>query len=159
MITNKVLAGIIATSVLATWLGVASADFWGNSFFGKAPRVELSDEQKELLQDMTQEERQEYFQEQREERQEAREARETVIDKLLAGQTLTDAEEEIRQEIIEHRAEMKAQIQEREEKMEAVKAVLEKKRNGEEITDEEQALLDEAKSHMKNKKGNRGMHR
>lgn len=76
------------------------------------------------------------------------EARENLIDKLLAGQTLTSDEETIRAEIIKERAEMKAKKAEIEAKMAKMKTIMEKKKAGTTLTTEEQAVLDSMKSNM-----------
>ncbi len=117
---------------------------------------DLTDEEKEEVKNMTDEEKKEFFEKKREEREaemkekrEEMEAREGVIDKLLAGEKLTDDEEEIRTEIIEARAEAKEKREEMEAKMEEVKTVLEKKEAGEELTEEDEAILKEAAQQRK----------
>ena len=86
------------------------------------------------------------------------EARETVIDKLLAGTTLTATEETLRQEIIKERAEQKTKRAEMKAQKEKIKAILEKKKAGTTLTAEEQALLDSSwKQHGgRDKGGKRG---
>ena len=145
MNTNKVLAGILAIGILATGLWVASADFGEFKGFWKAHKIEFTEEQKT-------------------EKKAERESRENVIDKLLAWETLTNEEEELRAEIIEHRAEMKIKRENREADRAEMKSIMEKKRAWENLTDEEQAKFDEMKDSRKDwkrsgKKGWKRSHR
>jgi len=164
MNTNKVLAGILAIGILATWLWVASADFGEFKGFWKAHKIELTEEQKTEIENMTDEEKKDFFETKRTEKKAERESRENVIDKLLAWETLTSEEEELRAEIIEHRAEMKIKRENREADRAEMKSIMEKKRAWEDLTDEEQAKLDEMKESRKDwkrsgKKGWKRSHR
>ena len=69
---------------------------------------ELTTEEKTALESMTDAEKKAFFESKQTEAKVKMETRESVIDKLLAGTTLTSEEETIRQEIIKERAEMKA---------------------------------------------------
>lgn len=70
----------------------------------------LTEEQIAEFEAMTTEEKQAYMQTLREEMRAKQESHETVIDKLLAGETLTSEEEIIRQEIIKERANRKNKV-------------------------------------------------
>ena len=102
----------------------------------------LSEEDKALLEDMDETEKQEFFEQKREEYQAKRELQESVIDDLLAGNTLTAEQESVRAEMITQRAERKAQMLEKQEQRETMRAIMEKKEAGEELTQEEQELVD-----------------
>lgn len=101
----------------------------------------LTDEEKTALKSMTDEEKQAFFETKRTQQKAKMEARESVIDKLLAWETLTSDEEVVRQEIITQRAEEKV----KRSQMEEVRTLMEKQKNGETLTTEEQAKLDELK--------------
>lgn len=75
----------------------------------------LTAEEKNTLASMTESQKREFFEKKRAEKKAKQTAQENVIDKLLAGETLTAEEEKIRQEMIternaraEKKAEMKA---------------------------------------------------
>ncbi|MDD3144589.1 MAG: hypothetical protein PHV23_00600 [Candidatus Gracilibacteria bacterium] len=70
----------------------------------------LTTEEKTALQSMTTEEKKAFFEAKKAEQIAKRDAREGVIDKLLAGQTLTADEEVVRAEIIKERADRKAEM-------------------------------------------------
>jgi len=110
--------------------------------------INLTDEEKNKLASMTQEEKQTFFETKMEENSKKMELRETVIDKLLSGASLTADEEKIRQDIIKERADRKAE----QEKKAKIKNILEKNSNGETLTDEEKQLLLE---HFLDKKSNK----
>lgn len=117
---------------------------------------ELTDEEKTQLESMNDEQKQAFFETKRAEQKAKREARENVIDKLLAGETLTAEEENLRAEIIKERAERKVKMQEMEQKREEMKTIMEKKKAGEELSEEEQTVLDEMKQMRHDgKRGNR----
>lgn len=149
MKTNKIIAGAIATSILVTGLWVASADFSEMKNNSKHNRIELTQDQKTEIENMSQDEKKVFFQTKKTEIQADREAKENVIDKLLAGETLTSVEENLRQEIIEQRAERKLKMEARKADREEMKSIIEKKKNGEELTEDEEAKLEEMKSHSK----------
>ena len=95
----------------------------------------LTEAEMTALSSMTVTERQAFFEKKRTEMEATRKAHETVIDKLLAGTTLTAEEETIRAEIIKNRAERTAQR----EKMDTIRTKLQA---GTTLTAEEQTLLD-----------------
>lgn len=101
----------------------------------------LTDEEKTALKSMTDEEKQAFFETKRAEQKAKMESRESVIDKLLAWETLTSDEEVVRQEIITQRAEEKV----KRSQMEEVRTLMEKQKNWETLTTEEQEKLDELK--------------
>ena len=137
MKNTKILAGLLATIIIATW---ASATFAGYGF-----KNNLTTEQKASLEIMTEEEKTAFFKTYREAQVAKREAREAVLDALLAGQTLTSEQEVIRAEIIKERAERKANREE-------IKTIMEKKEAWEELTVEEQAKLDSKRRGFKGRK-------
>lgn len=182
---KKVIASsIIATIVVAGVSGlVASANEWfdiqskyenfENHFdwndFQKGHKWVmkwLTTDEKESLSNMTDEEKQAFFEAKKAERKIEKEAKKLereshnkVIDKLLAGEELTDEEETIRTEIIEKRAERQAEREARQVEMEEMKTIMEKKKTGEELTDEEETTLEDfRKSHKGKERWNRGEH-
>lgn len=116
----------------------------------------LSEEEQEAFQNMSDEEKETFLNTKREEkraeaeaRQEENQARENVIDKLLAWESLTTEEETLRQEIITERATRKQEMEER-------KALMDKKISGEELTEEEEAILNEMRGGKWGRWGNFG---
>lgn len=142
---NKKILSLWTISLVAfSSLAYVSADFaW--KWFGFWQKIQISEEEKTMIQSMTNEEKQVYFEEKREESIAEMKAKETVIDKLLAWTTLTDEEEIIRQEIISQREERKSQMEEMQAKKELMHEIMEKSKAWEELTDEETALLEEFK--------------
>ena len=112
----------------------------------------LTDEEKTQLESMTDEEKQAFFETKRAEQEAKMEARETVIDKLLNGETLTDADKLIVEEIKTERAEQK----QRKLQAEELRTLFEKSKNWETLTTDEQAKLDELKANMPQKWEARG---
>jgi len=107
--------------------------------------MNLTDEEKTSLESMTDDEKKSFFETKRKELELKQEQRETVIDKLLAGETLTSAEELIRKEIITQRTEMKNhKIQ-----MDEMKTLMDKEKSGETLTTEEKTRLEELQTLMK----------
>lgn len=104
--------------------------------------TELTEAEKISLESMTNAEKQAFFEKKRTEMEAKRDAREAVIDKLLAGATLTSDEEALKKEIIKERAEMKAKRTEMEANRKKVEAVIAKQKAGTTLTAEEQTLLD-----------------
>ena len=141
---KKVLATIAMATIGLSSIAYVNADF-SERGLGFMWKMNLTDEQITEVESMTTEEKQAFFEEIRSEKELEREARETVIDKLLAWETLTSEEEEIRQDIITKRAEMKAAKEEMELKREEMKLVMEKYRNGKELTTEETELMNSFK--------------
>lgn len=123
------------------WMGPGEGRMgmmWEWRWMGMWMIQELTDEEKTKLESMTDEEKKAFFETKRSEAQAKQTAKENVIDKLLAGQTLSSSEETVRAEIIKERADMKA----KKAKMEAIKTIMDKKRNGETLSTDEQAQLD-----------------
>jgi hypothetical protein len=87
--------------------------------------TQLTDAEKTSLESMSDTEKKAFFDKKRLEAEAKKDARETVIDKLLAGTALSSDEETIRAEIIKERSEMKAKKAE----FKAIKTLLEKKKN------------------------------
>lgn len=133
---KKILAGLLATGIIATWATSAFADI-GNIKWGF--KASLTAEEQTALESMTGEEKKEFFTLKREEKKAERQAESDVIDALLAGDSLTPEQEIIRSEIITKRAQ-KAEMREK------IKAIRDKVDAGEELSEEEQAVLDEMKS-------------
>lgn len=107
--------------------------------------MNLTDEEKTSLESMTDDEKKSFFETKRKEFELKQEKRETVIDKLLAGETLTSDEEVIRKEIINQRTEMKNhKIQ-----MDEMKTLIDKEQSWETLTTEEKTRLEELQKLMK----------
>lgn len=136
----------------------------------------LTTEEREEVKDMTKEEKKEFMKTKKEEFKSMtdeqktelkekmmaeresmklkREAKEAVIDSLLAGKTLTSEQETLKEEIIKERAEKKSDRLEKQAKMEEIKTIIEKKKSWEDLTEEEEAKLKEMKADRKwGKKG------
>ncbi|NDK08545.1 hypothetical protein EOM39_04870 [Candidatus Gracilibacteria bacterium] len=122
----------------------------GERGFGFA---QLTDAEKTALESMSDTEKQEFFEKKREEQKAKMEAHENVIDKVLAGSTLTAEEETIKQEIITQRTERKTKIAEMEAKIAEIKPILEKKKAGTTLTADEQTKLDEFEAERPEGKG------
>lgn len=124
--------------------GFAGGEGIGPMWMGKwGPMMdELTDAEKTALESMTDAQKQEFFEKKRIEMETKIEARETVIDKKLNDETLTDAQKVILEEIKTHRAEMKAKRAEQKAAFDAVTPILEKKKNGETLTTAEQSQLE-----------------
>lgn len=94
-----------------------------------------------------------------------RDARETVMDKLINGEALSDTEKVTLATIKTERATMKAERVAREAQMTEIKPIMEKVRAGTTLTTDEQAKIDAFKATMKQtgkegkdgKKGGKGM--
>lgn len=116
----------------------------------------LTDEEKTTIESMSDEQKEAYFETKKAEmkaewelKKAEKQAEENVIDKLLAGETLTSEEEVLKAGIIEKRAEKKLEREAKESEREEMKNIMEKKSAWEELTENEQAKLDEMKSHSK----------
>lgn len=79
----------------------------GHKWFWK---MFLTDEEKVALESMTDDEKKVFLETKKEEIKQLRDSEESVIDKLLAGETLTQEEDVIRNELIKKRAERKANL-------------------------------------------------
>lgn len=134
-------------------------DFWiQHKEFGKGIRdfgkghwphignLQLTDEEKTQLSTMTNQQKQDFFKAKRTEQIKQKQAEDIVIDKLLAGQTLTSDEETIRQTIIKDRANRKAQETKRETERQQLEAIKTKQQSGQILTSDEQTLLDSIKN-------------
>ena len=124
--------------------------------YGNRGIKNISDEDKVLIETMSDEEKKEFFEIKKEESKANKEAKEWVIDDLLAGNTLSVDQEVLRAEIITQRAERKAKQAEMQEQREVMKTIMEKKKSWEELTQEEETLLETFKSEHKGKKGKKG---
>lgn len=165
---NKIVSAILIAGIASTgfaWISSANntSDNQNSTYSfdiqkGKKMRGfdKLSDEEKTLIENMDETEKKEFFQQKKEESKAMRDLKESVIDDLLAGNTLTAEQENIRAEIITQRAEKKAKQIEREEQREVMKAIKQKKKSWEELTSEEQELLETFKEKHKGKKQKRG---
>lgn len=180
---NIIISSVLASLIVAwiVWLSSSAHDNftsnWENGFkmfgmerwiWGFSTKKGLTDEEKIALESMTKEEKQTFFETKREEMQAEmeqfrieREAKEAVIDSLLAWNALTSEQEALRAEIIAERSERKIAMEDMRVKMEQVHSIMKKKKNGEDLTEQEQAVLDEMWWHRwpwKMMMG-RGMHR
>lgn len=126
---NKILSVVLVVGIAATgFAGISAADeglfgeemekridaledrfearfdFDGEkrSQFGKRKGLKhLTDEEKTALESMTDEEKQAFFEGKKAEKKAEKEARKAVVDKLVAGESLTSAEETLRLEMLE----------------------------------------------------------
>lgn len=128
------------------WFAKHQKMMWEWRWMGIMPQ--LTDEEKTKLESMTAEQKKAFFEQKITEAKVKAEAKEIVIDKLLAGTALTADEEILRQEIIKERADMKAKKAAMDANMAAMKTIMEKKKAGTVLTTEEQATLDSMKSNM-----------
>lgn len=176
MENKKILAGVLATWILALW--ATSVFAIDNSLTGSATKsvktfsfdkenwfwekrqegwcgmmkgnkmewmkmgmgknlMDLTEDEKTALKSMTDEEKQTFFENKQEENKKKMELRESVIGKLLNGETLTVDEETIRKEMIKERTDKKAE----QEKRNKIQSILEKNSNGETLTEGEKELL------------------
>ena len=98
----------------------------------------LTDDEKKSLENMTDAQKKEFFQNRMKEQKTKMEARDVVIDKLLNGESLTDADKVIVEAIKIERAKMKSERTQ----MDVIRTKLEK---NESLSMEEQAFLDKHK--------------
>ena len=107
---------------------------------------------------MTPTERQAFMEAKMTEQKALHDAKEAVIDKLINGETLSDAEKVTLETIKTERATAKANRLAQEAKMTEVKVIMEKVKAGTTLTADEQAKLDTLKSTFKQggKKGGEG---
>lgn len=99
------------------------------------PRAHLSESEQASLESMSDTEKQAFFELKIKEERAKMEAREALFDKLLNGESLTDADKSLVTEIKTERAKMK----EEQVKMESIRTKLQ---NNETLTSEEQTMVD-----------------
>lgn len=122
---------------------------WGEKWMRGWMMTQLTDAEKTKLQSMTDAEKQAFFEAKRTETEAKMEAREAVMDKLVAGEALTtDSEKAIQKEIIAERAaqktaraEMKAKQATEQKSREEIKSIIEKKAAGTALTTDETTKL------------------
>ena len=95
----------------------------------------LTDDEKKSLENMTDTQKKEFFQKKMNEQKAKMDARDTVLDKLLNGESLSDADKVIVSEVKAERAKMKAERAQ----MDNIRTKLDK---NETLTTEEQTFLD-----------------
>ena len=95
----------------------------------------LTDDEKKSLESMTDTQKKEFFQKKMDEQKAKMDARDAVLDKLLNGESLSDADKVIVSEIKAERAKMKAERAQ----MDNIRTKLDK---NETLTTEEQTFLD-----------------
>lgn len=120
----------------------------GFAKMGKGPVNSLTDAEKTKLETMTDTEKQAFFEAKMTADKAARDAKESVIDKLINGETLSDTEKVTLETIKTERAAQKAERVAREAKMTEIKPIMEKVRAGTALTTDEQAKLDAFKTSM-----------
>lgn len=120
------------------WFGWKRGWMW--EWFGGEGRwmTKLTDEEKTALSTMTDDEKKAFFETKRQEAQTLADAKEAVIDKLIAGETLTDSEKVTLETIKTDRAEAKVKKAE----MTEIRTILDKQKAGTTLTTDEQAKLD-----------------
>lgn len=128
------------------WFGML---MWEKKWFWGKFMNNLTDEEKSQIENMTDAERQAFFEKKRDEFEAKMTARSNVMDKILAWQSLTSEEEKIKQEIILERSEMKLEREKRIAEREAMEPIFTKMQNGETLTTEEQTKLNEFKQNWK----------
>ncbi len=165
---NKLLSALLIAGVTATWFAwISNADEsnadtttntvkefkkfnWDHGSRGWNHKWgNLTDDEKAAIDSMTDDEKREFFEAKRTEHKASRDAKETVIDTLLAWDALSTDQETLRAEIISERAERKIKQVERETQREEMKALFDKKKAWEDLTDWEIAQLEEFKSKHK----------
>lgn len=121
--------------------------------------TQLTDAEKTQLATMTDAQKKAFFQTKMTEAKALRDTEEAVIDKLINGETLSDAEKATLATIKTERAALKAERAARETQMTEMKPILDKVRAGTTLTADEQAKLDTFRSTMgqDGKRGGRGM--
>lgn len=110
---------------------------------GMGPMSQMTDAEKTAFEAMSDADKKTYMEKKHTDMEAKRDAREAVIDKLLAGSTLTSDEETIRKEIIADRAAHKVEKAQMKAKMEQMKAIFDKKKAGTALTADEQKLLEQ----------------
>ncbi len=123
---------------------VARAFGWEHGMRGgMGPMSQMTDAEKTAFEAMSDADKKTYMEKKHTDMEAKRDAREAVIDKLLAGSTLTSDEETIRKEIIADRAAHKVEKAQMKAKMEQMKAIFDKKKAGTALTADEQKLLEQ----------------
>ncbi len=102
----------------------------------------MTDAEKTAFEKLTDAEKKTFMDAKRTAEQTKRDAQDTVIDKLLNGESLTDADKAIVVTIKAERADRKAKMTEMKAKMDAVKVIIDKKEAGTTLTTDEQTTLD-----------------
>ena len=123
---------------------------------GMRALADMTDAEKTAFESMSNAEKKTFMEKKFAEMQVQRDAREAVIDKLLAGTALTADEETLRQTIITDRAAHKVKEAQMKAKMEQIQAILAKKQAGTTLTTDEQALLQSMPKMGKKHGGHRG---
>lgn len=125
---------------------------------GRGIMTQLTDAEKAKLATMTPAEKKTFFEAKMTEQKALRDAKEAVIDKLINGESLTDAEKATLETIKTERAAMKAARAAREAKIAEIKPILDKVKTGTVLTTDEQAKLDAFRATMRQggKEGHEG---
>jgi hypothetical protein len=134
------------------WKGHNGEKRWKWNF--RWPELQLTESEKIALESMTDTQKQAFFDNKRTQQEAKMDAKENVIDKVLNGETLNDAEKLILEDIKKERAARKLERQTRKAEMETIEPLLDKKRAGTTLTTDEQAKLDAFEaSHSRGEKG------
>lgn len=128
-------------------------DKWGMAHMDGRMMDNLTDAEKTTLQSLSETEKKAFFEKKMTEEKAKRDKEEAIIDKLLAGTSLTAEEETTRQEIIKSRAERKTKMAEMEQKRTEIEAILKKKEAGTTLTADEEKILSSMPA-----RGERGRH-
>ena len=157
---NKMLSVVLVTGILVTgFAGISAADegllgenieqkidavedkfeqtFKGSKFGKRKWLKHLSDEEKAELEDMSDEQKKEFFDAKKSEMKARKEAKKTVMAKLIAGESLTAAEEALRWELLMKAESRAADGKKARENSELIIKVL----AGDELTTEDQTTL------------------
>lgn len=116
----------------------------------------LTDAEKTKLAVMTDAEKKAFFEAKITEQKALHDAKEAVIDKLINGETLNDAEKATLAIIKTERAAQKTERAAQEAKMTEMKTIMEKVKAGTTLTTDEQTKLDAMKKDHKNGHGGHG---
>ncbi len=153
--TKALALTFIATTIIATGVSFASNTTWtwtGNGVWYKWQHILwITTEEKTQLQNMSDTEKTTFFESKkaanelkRTQDEAKRVLREAIIDKLLAGETLTESDKKIVEEMKLQRIQEKAKRLQREQ----MKILKDKERNGEILTPQEQIQLDTLELNM-----------
>ncbi len=126
---------------------------WDKKGGKKGMKNHLTDEEKVLVESMSDDEKKAFFETKKAEHTANKEARKTVMDKLLAGIALTAEEETLRVEIATKMNDTTSESKKKGRKGNGeTKEIMKKLVNGETITAEEKATLEEMKAKHEERK-------
>jgi Spy/CpxP family protein refolding chaperone len=137
---TNTMASMWSKMIHGWWWGHGKSHVWEQK--GRLMMSDLTPTEQTALTSMTDIQKRDFFEKKHTEMEAKRDARESIIDKLLAGTTLTPDEEVLRKTIITERAAHVVKEIEVRAKMTEMKAIFDKKKSGTALTADEQKLLD-----------------